>query len=52
VGSRAGLDAMEKRKIVPFQELNPSHPARSLSLYRLIYPIPKEIMYRRDFDEK
>jgi hypothetical protein len=28
VGHRAGLGAMEKRKILPFRELNPDSPAR------------------------
>jgi hypothetical protein len=33
VGSGAGLDASEKRKkvpLLPYRELNPSHPVRSL----------------------
>jgi hypothetical protein len=39
VGPRAGLDAVEKRKIFcPFRESNPGRPACSLSLYRLDYP--------------
>jgi hypothetical protein len=41
VGPRAGLEAMEKRKILPLPrlELRPlGRPARSPSLYRLRYP--------------
>jgi hypothetical protein len=33
VGSRAGLDSMEKRKSCPFQESNPSCPLHSLVTY-------------------
>jgi hypothetical protein len=36
---RAGLDDVEKRKILPIPGLEPlCHPARSQSLYRLSYP--------------
>jgi hypothetical protein len=39
VGPRAGLDAMEKRKIsFSCRRSNPGRPARSPSLYRLSYP--------------
>jgi hypothetical protein len=34
VGSRAGVDAMEKRKSCPCRKSNPCRPARSPSLYR------------------
>jgi len=37
VGWRAGLDAVEKRKI-PSSSLKPDRPTRSQSLYRLSYP--------------
>jgi hypothetical protein len=33
VGRRAGLDAVEKRKILHCRESNPGRPARSTSLY-------------------
>jgi hypothetical protein len=37
--SRAGLDTVEKEKISsPYLELNPTHPAHSLSLHQLSYP--------------
>jgi hypothetical protein len=35
VDSRAGLDAVEKRKMIPSQESNPGHPAHTPSLYQL-----------------
>jgi hypothetical protein len=38
VDPRAGLDAVEKRKILPRRELNPGRSARSSSLYRPSYP--------------
>jgi hypothetical protein len=38
VGPRAGLDAVEMRKIVQYRESNRGHQARSPSLYRLSYP--------------
>jgi hypothetical protein len=38
VGPRAGLDAMEKRKILPYRGSNPGCPAHSLLLYHLSYP--------------
>jgi hypothetical protein len=39
MGPRAGLDAVEERKICcPSQESNPDLPARILFLYRLSYP--------------
>jgi hypothetical protein len=38
VGPRAGLDAVEKRKILPCREQNPGRPSCSSSLYRLSYP--------------
>jgi hypothetical protein len=39
LGFRAGMDAMEKKKIsCPCRESIPDHPAHSLSLYRLSYP--------------
>jgi hypothetical protein len=38
VGSRASVDAVEKRKILQCRESNPGRPARSLSVYRLRYP--------------
>jgi hypothetical protein len=38
MGLRAGLDAVDKRKIFPYCESNPGRPARSPSLYRLSYP--------------
>jgi hypothetical protein len=37
VGPRAGLDVMEKRKILPCRDANPGSPVRSLSLYQLSY---------------
>jgi hypothetical protein len=43
VGPRAGLDTVEKRKVLPLTglELRPlGRPARSQSLYRLRYPDP------------
>jgi hypothetical protein len=33
VGPRAGMDAMEKRKLLHCQDSNPGSPARSLPLY-------------------
>jgi hypothetical protein len=44
VGPRAGPDIVEKRKIpCPYQESNPSHPARSLSLcWKLSWLLLKE----------
>jgi hypothetical protein len=39
VGTRAGLDAVEKSKITfPCQESNPGHPTHSPSLHRLSCP--------------
>jgi hypothetical protein len=38
VGPRAGLGAVETRKILHCRELNPGRPARSPLLYRLSYP--------------
>lgn len=39
VRSRHGLESMEERKTsCPCQKLEPDHPARSPSLYRLSYP--------------
>jgi hypothetical protein len=38
VGPRAGLDAVEKRKILHCRKSNPGPPACSLSLYRRRYP--------------
>jgi hypothetical protein len=41
VGPRTGLDAVERRKILPVPELELrpfGRPARSQSLYRLHYP--------------
>jgi hypothetical protein len=39
VGPKAGLDAVEQRKIYcPCRESNPGRPARSPSLYRLSHP--------------
>jgi hypothetical protein len=39
MGTRAGLDAVEKRKIPSHRrESNPDRPARSQSLYQLSYP--------------
>jgi hypothetical protein len=38
VGPRAGLDVVEKTKILHCREANPGHPARSPLLYRLSYP--------------
>jgi hypothetical protein len=37
VGPWAGLDAVDKRKILPCRESHPGSPARSPSLYRLSY---------------
>jgi hypothetical protein len=39
VDPRVCLDAVETRKILHCQELNPGHPTRSPSLYRLSYPV-------------
>jgi hypothetical protein len=33
-----GMDAMEKRKILPLPRMEPARPVRSPSLYRLSYP--------------
>lgn len=39
MGSKASLDAVEKRKVCcPFQKLNVGHPAHSLLLYGLRFP--------------
>jgi hypothetical protein len=38
VDPRTGLVAMEKRNILPCQELNLGHPAHGPSLFRLSYP--------------
>jgi hypothetical protein len=38
LGPRAGLDAVEKRKILHCRESNPGCPTDSPSLYRLSYP--------------
>jgi hypothetical protein len=38
VGSRGGLGAVEKRKILHCRESNQACPVRSPSLYRLSYP--------------
>jgi hypothetical protein len=35
MGPRAGLDALEKRKVLPYRHANPGRPAHSPSLYRL-----------------
>jgi hypothetical protein len=39
VGHRVGLDAVETRQILPCRESNSGRPARSPSLYRLMYPV-------------
>jgi hypothetical protein len=46
VGPRAGLNAVEKRKIVPCREWNPGRPARIPSLYRLQRTSGKRLMNR------
>jgi hypothetical protein len=38
MGPKAGLDAMEKIKMLPLPESNPGRPANSPSLYRLSCP--------------
>jgi hypothetical protein len=38
MGVRAGVDEVEKRKILHCRESNPDRPAYSPSLYRLSYP--------------
>jgi hypothetical protein len=38
VGPRAGLNTMEKRKILTLAGIDPCGPARSTSLYELSYP--------------
>jgi hypothetical protein len=43
VDPRAGLDAVEKRIILPYQESISGFPAGNLSLYRLSYPGSEKI---------
>jgi hypothetical protein len=43
VGPRVGLDAVERRKILHYRELNPGHPASKPSVYRLSYPNSKTL---------
>jgi hypothetical protein len=42
VGPRAGLDAVEKRKILPLPGIEPSPPSLIPSLYRRSYPDSKQ----------
>jgi hypothetical protein len=37
-GFRTGLDAVDKRKVLPRLEMNPGRPTRSPSLDRISYP--------------
>jgi hypothetical protein len=44
VSLRAGLDAVDKRKILHCRESNPDLPARSLSLYSQLSRLPKLLL--------
>jgi hypothetical protein len=52
VDSRAGLDNIEKWKLLTLPELEPrplSRPARSQSPYRLRYPCSRQLCIRQDY---
>jgi hypothetical protein len=48
VGPRAGLDAMEKRKILPLPGIEPGRPVRSqslLSYHGIITPVKEFLIF-------